>query len=572
MKNVTNYILRSNGEDFAQAFKVKGIIVLHEANKISRAKVLLLDGDVSEQDFALSKTDFFKPGNSFEIEIGFENEVHKVFDGIITNHALKIQESNMSTLEIECKHKSVKLTRSKTNKFFYDMSDKAIVEEILNENGLEYQITSWPEYTHAQLVQNASTNWEFILSRADANGLLVFSEPGSLLIAPPDPEQEEVLNCEYGANVLEFEAAINNEFQSPKIKGITWSPDEQSTLSAEGTPGYNNAMGNLSTEMLAETWGDQFSLYQHCGHLTEDELSSWANSAATRNELAKVIGRVRIKGTHEVLPGKVIRLSGFGERFNGKALVTGVRHELQKGNWTTDIQFGIAPLWYMLRDKAHSGAYNSLVPGIFGCHTGVVTQLENDPGNGFRVKVNIPVMDPEGEGVWARILQPYAGAEYGFCFYPEIGDEVILGFLQDDPRHPIVLGSVYSGAKHAPQSIADENHLKGIYTRSGMKLTFEDEQKIIQISTPSGNIFSIDESSKSICIKDEHSNLMEMNAEGITLESKKNVTIKADKDIELEGMNIKIKAAGKFAAEGNAGADVTSSAIAVLKGSMVQIN
>ena len=62
MKNVTNYILRSDGEEFAHVFKVKSIMVLHTANRISRAKLILLDGDVSEQKFALSDNDFFKPG------------------------------------------------------------------------------------------------------------------------------------------------------------------------------------------------------------------------------------------------------------------------------------------------------------------------------------------------------------------------------------------------------------------------------------------------------------------------------------------------------------------------------
>ncbi|HET8737250.1 MAG TPA: Rhs element Vgr protein, partial [Pricia sp.] len=86
MKSVTNYILRSNGEEFARNFKVKSIMVLHEANRISRAKILLLDGNVSEQDFSLSNTDFFIPGRELEIDIGFENEVRNVFKGIVVKH------------------------------------------------------------------------------------------------------------------------------------------------------------------------------------------------------------------------------------------------------------------------------------------------------------------------------------------------------------------------------------------------------------------------------------------------------------------------------------------------------
>ena len=108
MKNVTNYILRSDGEEFAQTFKVKSINVLHEANRISRAKIRLLDGDVSAQNFELSNLDFFLPGREIEIDLGFENDVDNVFKGIITTHAVKGYDDNVSIREIVCKHKAVR--------------------------------------------------------------------------------------------------------------------------------------------------------------------------------------------------------------------------------------------------------------------------------------------------------------------------------------------------------------------------------------------------------------------------------------------------------------------------------
>lgn len=572
MSSVSNYILRSNGEEFARTFKVKSISVLHEVNRISRAKILLLDGDVSAQDFVLSNTDFFKPGNEFEIEIGFENDVKNVFKGIICNHGIKIKDTNASSLEIECKHAAIKLTQNKTSRLYFEKSDKQVVEEILDKEGVDYTIVDWPEFNREQLLHCESSNWDFVLSRTEANGLLVFPDEGGLRIAAPDIDQEEVLNCTYGSNVLEFEAEINNEYQKAKVECRAWSPEDQEVLSVEGTPGFSNTLGNLDTNALAEVWEDRFSLQQHTGDLTEEELTAWSNARATRNELSKIIGRVRIKGTHDARTGKVITLSGFGERFIGKALITGIRHELHNGNWTTDIQFGLAPDWFLAAAKRMHSSSNSLVPPIQGCQIGVVTQLEEDPRNSFRVKIKIPIFDNESDGIWARLIQPYAGDDYGFCFYPEIGDEVVVGFLNQDPGHAVVLGSVHSSAKAAPENATDDNHLKGIYTRSGLKMTFEDDQKTIEIATPSGNTILIDESDKTIRITDEHDNFLEMKSDGIILDSKKDISIKAVKDIKLEGVNIEIKASGKFAAEGNAGADLKSSAIAVLKGSLVQIN
>ena len=63
-----------------------------------------------------------------------------------------------------------------------------------------------------------------------------------------------------------------------------------------------------------------------------------------------------------------------------------------------------------------------------------------------------------------------------------------------------------------------------------------------------------------------------MDSGGISLESKGDITIKATGNLSLEGTNVNHKANARFKAEGSAGAEVSTSAVAVLKGSIVQIN
>ena len=43
-------------------------------------------------------------------------------------------------------------------------------------------------------------------------------------------------------------------------------------------------------------------------------------------------------------------------------------------------------------------------------------------------------------------------------------------------------------------------------------------------------------------------------------------------DIKMEGVNLSLKASGEFKAEGSSGAELSTTATAVLKGSLVQIN
>jgi uncharacterized protein involved in type VI secretion and phage assembly len=167
---------------------------------------------------------------------------------------------------------------------------------------------------------------------------------------------------------------------------------------------------------------------------------------------------------------------------------------------------------------------------------------------------------------------PDAGNNHGFIFMPEIGDEVIVGFMHDDPRNPVVLGMLHSSAIPAPFVAQDTNHQKALVTRSGMKISFDDDKKIVEISTPGGYIFHLDEDKKEILLEDGNSNKIKMNEDGMSLESAKDIILKASGDISFEGMNITQKASAQLKMEGSAGVEAKSSGTMVIKGSIVQIN
>ena len=109
--------------------------------------------------------------------------------------------------------------------------------------------------------------------------------------------------------------------------------------------------------------------------------------ACLRMRLANVRGRARCQGFAGVLPGKIVEITGIGERFEGKLYVSGVRHSVSGGNWETDVQFGLNPELfaetYNLRPLPAAG----LLPAVSGLQIGIVTALENDPDGEDRIKV-----------------------------------------------------------------------------------------------------------------------------------------------------------------------------------------
>ncbi|WP_208346701.1 type VI secretion system tip protein VgrG, partial [Aetokthonos hydrillicola] len=349
---------------------------------------------------------------------------------------------------------------------------------------------------------------------------------------------------------------------------------------AEGSEPDINKQGNLSGEDLVNAIALSTWELRHSGRVEQPELKAWADAQLLKSRLAKIQGRVKTVGNPNAQPDTLIKLKGLGNRFNGLAYVSGIRHEMNAGAWYTQMQLGLAPPWFYQETDIVDQPASGLLPGVNGLQIGVVVQLQGDPNGEDRILVKAPIIDSKSQGIWSRIATLDAGKNRGSFFRPEIGDEVILGFLNDDPRDPIVLGMLNSSAKPAPLKAADENHHKGFFTRSQMKVSFDDEKKIITLETPGGNKIIISDADKGITLKDQNGNTMTMNDGGITMKSPKDITLeamgkltlKATQDTSIEGLNVNAKANAQFKAQGNAGAEVSTSAIAILKGSLVQIN
>ena len=56
----------------------------------------------------------------------------------------------------------------------------------------------------------------------------------------------------------------------------------------------------------------------------------------------------------------------------------------------------------------------------------------------------------ENSSAWLRVGALHAGQESGFVFVPEVGDEVLVAFLEGDPDQPIIVGSVYNPERLPP--------------------------------------------------------------------------------------------------------------------------
>lgn len=99
-----------------------------------------------------------------------------------------------------------------------------------------------------------------------------------------------------------------------------------------------------------------------------------------------------------------------------------------------------------------------------------------------RVKVQFP-WDRAGTGnedssCWVRVAQSWAGKNWGVQYVPRIGQEVVVSFLEGDPDHPLIIGSVYNADQMPPYELPTNQTQSGVKSRSSKDATTDNFNEI----------------------------------------------------------------------------------------------
>lgn len=547
MSVVTPTIL-SDGQSMDPTFELLSIDVVKEVNRIPYAQVILLDGDAAQQVFSISNNAFFEPGREIEIKLRYEGDPQNeatVFKGVVVGHSVE-SDADGSLLTVETKDAAIKLTRVRKSTIFRDQTDDKAIGSIISEAGLTRGSIPATQVEHEELVQYYSTDWDFILSRAEANGLLVVANDGELSLSEVSLSEQPKHSFEYGiSEIFSFEIEAAAEHQYTEVESVAWDAKNHKLTKAAKGKEFSIAQGNLKGADISKAVGFETNVLMSPVPLDPNELQAWSDATVMTSRMSMIRGRVAVQGIADIHPLDIMEVAGIGDRFNGKTLVTGVRHRVDHDGWQTDIQFGLSADRFADRRDIVGAPAAGLLPAVNGLQIGLVDAFDDDPQQEFRVKVILPGIDAQNGTVWARLASPDAGAGRGYFFRPEAGDEVVVGFFNDDPRQAVVLGAMYSSKSAPPDAVGNltqDNKDKGIVTKTGSTIRFVDDSKSsIVIETPEANKVLLDDDAQKIEIADGHGNVITMSQDGIEITSAKDVIIDASGNVEIKGSKVDVK-------------------------------
>ena len=177
-----------------------------------------------------------------------------------------------------------------------------------------------------------------------------------------------------------------------------------------------------------------------------------------------------------------------------------------------------------------------------------------------RVQVRIPNLT--GYEPWARLSAVGGGSGHGFLWVPQVGEEVVVGFEQNDEACAYILGGLWSTINRPPLTLPPDFPIKkvlktGIKGGLGHEVEFDDalqsikitsstKQKVIidplkiEITNTAGTLtISMDNATQTISI--QAAAKLELKAAQISIEGVK---------VEIKGGTVAINSAGPCTVQG----------------------
>ncbi len=484
-----------------------------------------------------------------------------------------------------------RLHRGHQSGVYTNMSYSDVARKVAQKAGLAVGTVDPSSTVHDHVGRNNCSDWQFLAGLADELGYEVlvtegkfnFRKPTRASTGPAEGtlESTNALAIVPQDDLLRFRATLTSAEQVASVEVRGWDAKAKKALVGKAQADTASAIAGVAPKKLASTFGGPTYVTGDTPFDSQGAVDGVAKALA--DEIAAAAAEIEgvARGNPKLRAGTAVSLGQTGDPFDGKYTLTTVRHifDPETGYTTAFTASGRHP--HSLRTlTGHDVGRRGSGPRIPGVVNGVVTDVK-DPDKIGRVKVKLSSLADTYVTDWVRVAHIGAGPQRGLSFVPEVNDEVLVAFDHGDLRQPYVLGGLYN---HQDKPLPDATVIdsgkgavdsRGIISRLGHRIIFNDNETKstgIQISTAKQPLeILMDDKTKTIKIS---------GTGDVVIETQGNVSVKAQKNFEVDAQQISLKAkkgvtvdagGGDFKATG-VNADVEGKAGAKLKAAKVDIN
>ena len=484
---------------------------------------------------------FVKPsGSLFVTEIGAEREGDTHGEFVVVAHDA-----------------SFRLTRRHQVATYTEVAASAIAQTVAQGAGLSIGTVDSTGDALPYLLQS-DTDFGFITTLARRYGFDWWVDGETFHFCKPKASPS-VVPVSVTDDLIRFSVSTS-AVASPEVTVNGWDRERQETVTGSATPSAlpANEVPGVSDAKNGSPRATTLTT-STVRTASQGEAEAVAKAIVQSQMASAVSAQGELAGSPDIVPGVIVEVTG--EHLGGTYHVTQVEHRYSAAGYITRftagdrVPTGLADLLGSGSLSEHLGAYSGL-PALLPA---VVTQIGTGENLG-RVKVKFPFLSDEDDSHWARVLSAGGGPERGFWFLPEINDEVLIAFEGGDTRFPVVMGGLYGRVNTPEDQLINDGKIssRSVRSRLGHYMDFVDgtsaDKRSItlglgrdgkpgtdytlrigedrfDIEVPEGKPIAIKAGAAQITFTDQTT--IEVRADAIT--------VKADKDLVLEGKDVKMK-------------------------------
>lgn len=497
MINLLNEKHITNAHVYIEGEKTEFVsLELHQSFGEHHTFTIILDYDRINKSFLSNPLEQMGLiGKVLDIDLlqGADNSNVYEFRGIICDVSHEAREGKHGFLIIEGKSPTILLERGKRLDVFSGMNLMQVFDEVTSgTTNKSFSCVNKPAYSGIIdfLMQYQESDWEFLQRLSAITGETLFYTGRDLVFGQYDewkPTEvtydEEITGFKFGSRLL------TNDFLR-----YQYLPEQHNTIEQEAPSSVENSNEYISssTARSRETLGGR-PVKTPLSVKVEDKGS--LNELVSREKSTNAVQAIYIKGSAKTCAARLGRQVSIKmpvdmpqAKHLGTYLVTKVKHIIDQ-NHRYSGEFEAIPA-----SLKHIPATDIKIPVADSICATVIKN--DDPKGQGRIKVEFPFAQDRVSETWLRVMTPDAGSSdnvqknRGIVFIPEIGDQVMIGFEFGDPNRPYVMGSMFHGQNGSGGG--SNNTTKSIFTRSGIQIVFNDDEKSLHIEDPSGNTWDMD--------------------------------------------------------------------------------
>mgnify|MGYP005666337193 CR=1 FL=1 len=411
-----------------------------------------------------------------QIQVGLAKEF---FKGIVTSVSLS-RRSGIAELVVRGNGPSISMDDGPHTRSFTEKGLQEIADEVLGPYGSFFSdapVVSPENFTDIidYCVQYKESNFSFLDRLSDRYGEWFYYDGVQFYFGKPDGEDPIKLN--FGEDGLtHFDMSVRALPGKFEIKAYDYVKhqflSEEAPESTELNDLGREAMKAANSKIYTEK---PLVAIQSFTEKNELENIAKRREQITMDEVVFITGgssNSKLKlGCSIEIEDQLIKDS------YGTYVITKISHHIDQGG---DYNNSFEAIPTEIKTPPLSKAP---VPPYCEMQLAKVVDVNDDEALG-RIKVEFLWQEGTGEtSPWLRVASPYTGKDKGFYIIPEVDDQVLVAFENNNPNKPYVLTGMYNGDAK-PEWFDPKNHSKGFKSKGKNEWKFDDKSKSITINAP----------------------------------------------------------------------------------------